>query len=94
MTVTGILDIALIIAFVSASLAQIIAMIRLLKGPCTGDRILAIDTMTVNAIALIVLLGLAGGTGLYFEGALLFAMLGFVSTVAYARFVLRGDIIE
>ena len=50
--------------------------------------------MSVNAIALIVLLGLYGGTQLYFESALIFAMLGFVSTVAYARFVLRGDIIE
>ncbi len=85
---------ALIIAFVSVALAQIMAMIRLWIGPSTGDRILALDTMVVNAIGLIVLLGIAQGMRIYFEVSLLVAMLGFVSTVAYARFVLRGDIIE
>ena len=63
-------------------------------GPGTGDRILALDTMVVNAIGLVVLLGIAQGTAIYFEVTLIIAMLGFVSTVAYARFVLRGDIIE
>ena len=87
-------DLGLLIAFGSLSLAQLLAMIRLVIGPSVGDRILAIDTMTVNAIALIVLLGMAGETRIYLEGALIFAMLGFVATVAYARFVLRGDIIE
>lgn len=86
--------VAIIVSFFCVSLAQVLAMIRLIKGPCTGDRILALDTMTINAIALLILLGLAGGTQIYFEAALIFAMLGFVSTVAYARFVLRGDIIE
>ncbi|TDL81132.1 K+/H+ antiporter subunit F [Palleronia sediminis] len=88
------IDIALTIALVAVALAQVLAMVRLVIGPSSGDRILALDTMVVNAIGLIVLLGLAQGTNIYFEGALLFAMLGFVSTVAYARFVLRGDIIE
>ena len=74
--------------------SQIMAMIRLWIGPGTGDRILALDTMFINAIGLIVLLGLLQGTQIYFEAALIIAMLGFVSTVAYARFVLRGDIIE
>lgn len=87
-------DIALVIAFVLVSLAQIMAMIRLVIGPGASDRILALDTMVVDAIALIVLLGIAQGTQIYFEAALIFAMLGFVSTVAYARFILRGDIIE
>jgi multicomponent K+:H+ antiporter subunit F len=50
--------------------------------------------MVVNAIGLVVLMGLAQGTRIYFEVSLIIAMLGFVSTVAYARFVLRGDIIE
>ena len=82
------------IAFVMVAAAQIMAMIRLWIGPSTGDRILALDTMFINAIGLIVLLGIAQGTQIYFEAALIIAMLGFVSTVAYARFVLRGDIIE
>ena len=88
------ITIALFFAFVCVALAQVLAMVRLIIGPNAGDRILALDTMVVNAIALIVLVGLIGETQLYFEAALLIAMLGFVSTVAYARFLLRGDIIE
>lgn len=88
------MNISLIIAFVSVSLAQIMSMVRLIIGPSVGDRILALDTMVINAIALIILLGIAQGTRIYFEVSLIIAMLGFVSTVAYARFVLRGDIIE
>jgi multicomponent K+:H+ antiporter subunit F len=91
---TDVMNIALIITFCAVALAQLMAMIRLVIGPDTGDRILALDTMVVNAIGLIVLLGIAQGTRVYFEVSLIIAMLGFVSTVAYARFVLRGDIIE
>ena len=91
---TQLMDIALIVAFVVIALAQAMSMIRLVMGPSIGDRILALDTMVVNAIGLIVLLGLAQGVRIYFEVSLIIAMLGFVSTVAYARFVLRGDIIE
>lgn len=82
------------IAFSAVAIAQVLAMMRLVVGPNTGDRILALDTMVVNVIGLIVLLGMYQGTKLYFEVSLIIAMLGFVSTVAYARFVLRGDIIE
>lgn len=91
---SDLMNIALIIAFVAVGVAQIMAMIRLIIGPDTGDRILALDTMVVNAIGMIVLLGVAQGSRIYFEVSLIIAMLGFVSTVAYARFVLRGDIIE
>lgn len=91
---TQILDIAIIIAFLAVVIGQIFAMIRLFIGPDTGDRILALDTMVVNAIGMIVMLGIAEGIQIYFEAAMIIAMLGFVSTVAYARFVLRGDIIE
>jgi len=85
---------ALAIAFAAVAISQIMAMFRLVIGPGSGDRILALDTMVVNAIGLIVLLGISQGTRLYFEASLIIAMLGFVSTVAYARFILRGDIIE
>lgn len=85
---------ALIFAFTCVGLSMILSMVRLIMGPGVGDRVLALDTMSVNAVALIVLLGIAGGTKIYFEAALIIAMLGFVSTVAYCRFVLRGDIIE
>ena len=88
------LTLALYAAMALVALAQLMAMIRLWIGPSTGDRILALDTMFINVIGLIVLLGMLQGTQIYFEAALIIAMLGFVSTVAYARFVLRGDIIE
>lgn len=91
---TDLMHLALIIAFIAIGVAQVMAMIRLIIGPDTGDRILALDTMVVNAIGMIVLLGVAQGSRIYFEVSLIIAMLGFVSTVAYARFVLRGDIIE
>lgn len=88
------MNIALVVAFVAVAISQTMSMIRLVLGPSTGDRILALDTMVVNAIGVIVLLGIWQGTQLYFEASLIIAMLGFVSTVALARFVLRGDIIE
>lgn len=84
----------LVAGFVILSVSQLMAMVRLVIGPDTGDRILALDTMVLNAIGLVVLLGVAQGTEVYFEVTLIIAMLGFVSTVALARFVLRGDIIE
>ncbi|MEX0970734.1 MAG: K+/H+ antiporter subunit F [Paracoccaceae bacterium] len=90
----AIMNLAMYGAFGIVALAQIMALIRLWIGPDNGDRILALDTMFINALGLIVLLGIAYGTQIYFEAALIIAMLGFVSTVAYARFVLRGDIIE
>jgi multicomponent K+:H+ antiporter subunit F len=94
MTVSDLMAMASYLGFAVLGVSQIMAMIRLLIGPSTGDRILALDTMVLNAIGLIVLLGIAQGTRVYFEVTLIVAMLGFVSTVALARFVLRGDIIE
>lgn len=93
-SISGMLDIAVIIAFCALALGQVLAMIRLVIGPTSGDRILALDTMVINAIGLIIMLGIAQGVEIYFEVSLLVAMLGFVSTVALARFLLRGDIIE
>lgn len=91
---TDFMNIALIIAFVALAVGQVLAMVRLVKGPSTGDRILALDTMVINAIGLIVLIGISQGSDIFFEVSMIIAMLGFVSTVAIARFVLRGDIIE
>lgn len=93
-TATGLLDIALAVAFMALVLGQILSMVRLVMGPTPGDRILALDTMVINALGLVVVLSIRLGVQIYFEVALLIAMLGFVSTVALARFILRGDIIE
>lgn len=88
------LHFALIVAFIALALGQILSMVRVVLGPTQGDRILALDTMVINALGLVVVLGIHEGVQIYFEISLLIAMLGFVSTVALARFILRGDIIE
>ena len=94
MSPQDIMDLALKGAFLAVVIGQVMAMIRLVMGPSTGDRILALDTMVINAIGMIVLLGIAQGSRVYFEVSMIIAMLGFVSTVALTKFVLRGDIIE
>jgi len=88
------LNTLLVFLSVVLGIALILNGWRLLIGPSTADRILALDTMYINSIALIVLLGLYFENTLYFEAALLIAMLGFVSTAALAKYLLRGDIIE
>lgn len=85
---------AVIFGFSCLALALLLNLWRLLRGPTIGDRIAALDTMVINAIALIILFGIAEADDTYFEAALLLAMVGFVGTVAYCKFVLRGDIVE
>ncbi|HRF11433.1 MAG: K+/H+ antiporter subunit F [Candidatus Accumulibacter phosphatis] len=85
---------AIEIAFVLIGAAQVLNLYRLVRGPDTTDRILALDTVGINAIALIVLFGIHTATTAYFEVALLLALLGFVGTVALCKFLLRGDLIE
>nr|MBA3894918.1 K+/H+ antiporter subunit F [Gemmatimonadales bacterium] len=58
------------------------------------DRVLALDTMYINTVALLVLLGISRDSSLYFEAALVIAMVGFIGTAAWARYLLRGDVIE
>jgi multicomponent K+:H+ antiporter subunit F len=88
------LDIILPIAFGFVSIALLLSFIRLLKGPDLPDRILALDTLFINAIALVVILGMHLGSALYFEAALLIALMGFVGTVSLSKYLLRGDIME
>jgi multicomponent K+:H+ antiporter subunit F len=88
------IEIAVFFAAMCYGVALLLDLWRLAVGPHVADRILALDTMVINVIALLVLYGLWRGTAVYFETAMLFAMVGFVSTVAYCRFLLRGDIIE
>jgi multicomponent K+:H+ antiporter subunit F len=88
------ISIALNIGFLAVSAALLMNLYRLVVGPSVLDRVLAVDTMVVNTIALIILYGIRESTTLYFEAALLLAMFSFISTVAYCRFLLRGDVIE
>jgi multicomponent K+:H+ antiporter subunit F len=85
---------ALMFAFGCVGLALALNLWRLVRGPNPTDRILAVDTMTINVIALIVLFGIMESSATYFEAALLLAMVGFIGTVAFCKFLLRGDIVE
>ena len=76
------------------ALALLLAASRLMRGPDMPDRILALDTLYINSLALLVLAGLQYGTNLFFEVALVISMLGFVSTVVLSKFLSRGDIAE
>ena len=85
---------ALVYAFAAVAIALLMNLWRLATGPTVMDRVLAGDTMVVNTIALIILYGVGNSTTVYFEAALLLAMFSFISSVAYCRFLLRGDVIE
>ena len=85
---------ALVYAFAAVAIALLMNLWRLATGPTVMDRVLAGDTMVVNTIALIILSGVGNSTTVYFEAALLLAMFSFISSVAYCRFLLRGDVIE
>ena len=82
------------IAMIAISVSLLLNVYRLIAGPDVTDRVLALDTMVINVIGLIVLLGILFGTAMYFEAALLFAMVGFISSVAFCKFMLRGNVIE
>lgn len=85
---------ACLIALVTTSIAVLLNLYRMAVGPDVTDRILALDTMVINAIGVIVLLGIFYGTTMYFEAAMLIAMVGFVTTVAFCKYLLRGNVIE
>ena len=88
----------LMIILVAAGTMLVVAMgcnlWRLFLGPDATDRVLALDTLYINAVALLVLTSIAYGKEIFYEAAILIALLGFVSTVSLTKFLLRGDIIE
>lgn len=88
------LAVALAGAQVMLALAMACAAVRLVIGPRAQDRVLALDTLYVEAMLLILVFGMRQGNDLYFEIALVIGMLGFVSTAALAKFLLRGEVIE
>ena len=94
MTPLGLVGWAVIAAMHVVGLAMLLALVRLLRGPSLPDRILALDTLFVSAIAQLVLFGMHLGTAVYFEAALVIAMLGFVGTVVLSKYVMRRDIVE
>ena len=85
---------ASVVALIAVGAAMLLNLYRLALGPDVLDRVLALDTLVINAIGLVVLAGILLDTTMYFEAALLFAMVGFLSTVAFCKYLLRGNIIE
>lgn len=89
-----ILSWSLTIAMVLLALAMAGAVYRMIKGPRAQDRVLSLDSLYVDAMLLMIVFGIRSGTMIYFEAALIISVLGFASTVALARFLMRGEVIE
>jgi multicomponent K+:H+ antiporter subunit F len=70
------------------------AVFRVVRGPRAQDRVLGLDALYVNAMLLLLVFGIGSGSTLFFEAALVIALLGFAGTVALAKFLLRGEVIE
>jgi multicomponent K+:H+ antiporter subunit F len=90
----SILPYALSICMFAITISMFLCLIRLIMGPSIVDRLLALDTLFLNAVCLIVVLGIYWASTSLFEGALLVAMLGFVSTTALARYFTSGHVID
>ncbi len=91
---TTLLQLAVGFTFICILLAMLLCTIRLLIGPTAHDRVLALDTLWMCAMLLSLMLGIRFGDLIYFEMALMIALLGFVSTMALTKFLMRGEIIE
>lgn len=89
-----ILSWSLLIAQVLLGIAMAIACLRMIRGPRAQDRIVALDALYVNAMLFLLVFGMRTGSTLYFEAALVISIAGFVSTLALAKFLMRGEIIE
>ncbi len=85
---------AVAIAIAMVVVAMFLNLFRMIRGPSLPDRVVALDTLAINTIALVVLFGIAIGSAIYFEVALLIAMMGFVGTAAFCKFMLSGAVIE
>jgi multicomponent K+:H+ antiporter subunit F len=90
----AILSWSLTVAQIMLGLAMMCTIYRLVRGPRAQDRVLGLDALYVNSMLLLVTFGIRSASTLYFEAALIIALLGFVSTVALAKFLMRGEVIE
>lgn len=85
---------AVTIAQVALGVSMAMALSRMLMGPRAQDRVLGLDTLYVNSMLQLLVFGIRTGSAVYFETALIIAVLGFVATVALAKFLMRGQVIE
>jgi len=91
---SAVLEIAVLFASLCFALAMLLATVRLFRGPAAQDRVIALDVLYANGMLLLLVLGIRFVSSAYFDMALLIALFGFVSTVALAKFLLRGEVIE
>ena len=91
---TPILSWAISVTLVCFAAAISIATLRLVRGPSAQDRVQALDFIYVNAMLIVLVLGIRYASAMYFEAALLMALFGFVSSTAMAKFLFRGEVIE
>jgi multicomponent K+:H+ antiporter subunit F len=89
-----ILAAAITFAQTALALAMLCAAFRMIRGPRAHDRVVALDALYVNTMLLFLVLGIRTGTVFFFEAAIVIAMLGFVATLALAKFLMRGEVIE
>jgi multicomponent K+:H+ antiporter subunit F len=91
---SALFDFAVWFAQLCFVLAMTFAAVRLIRGPAAQDRVLALDTFYINGMLTLLMLGIRSSTTVYFDMALLIALFGFVGSVALAKFLLRGEVIE
>ena len=91
---SAVLSLSIAASLFCLALAMAFAAIRLLKGPTAQDRVIALDSLYISGMLLLLVLGIRFGHDLYFEAALLIALFGFAGSVAMAKFLLRGEVIE
>ncbi len=89
-----VLAVAIVVAQILLLLAMSFSLIRMVRGPRAQDRVLALDALYVNAMLLLLTIGIRTGSGLYIEAGLIIALLGFAGTMALAKFLMRGEVIE
>ncbi len=94
MSAVAILNLAIDVARVLLVLAMIASAVRLFRGPRAQDRVLGLDTLYLSGMLLLITYGIREGTAIFFDVALIIVVLGFTGTVAAARFLLRGEVIE
>jgi len=91
---SALLTLAIDVTLVLYALAMGLGLLRLMRGPTAQDRVLALDFMYVTGMLTMLVLAIRYDSSMYFEGALLMVLFGFVGSVALAKFLLRGEVIE
>ena len=85
---------SILVSQILLGLAMGCGLYRIVRGPRAQDRILGLDALYINAMLLLLTVGIRTANSIYFEAALIIALLGFVSTIAFAKFLMRGEVIE